>query len=38
MAFDPRVSEWGNPAGEDPAIRARIHNARRGTARTETSK
>ena len=38
MPADPQVSEWGNPHGEDPCIRAPIHNARRGTRRTETSK
>ncbi len=39
MPCDPRVSEWGNPRGGNaPRIRARIHKARRGTRRTETSK
>ena len=38
MSRDPQISEWGNPRGEDPRIRAPIHNARRGTRRTETSK
>ena len=38
MSDDPEVSEWGNPAGKPPVIRARIHNAWRGTRGTETSK
>ena len=32
------MSEWGNPAGEDLAIRTPIHNVRKGTRGTETSK
>ena len=34
-AFDPRVSEWGNPAGRRPATRTLVRGRTRGT---ETSK
>jgi len=29
---EPRVSEWGNPAGESPATAWRIHNHAGGNA------
>ena len=32
------MSEWGNPAGKTPVILMPIHNVRKGTRRTETSK
>ena len=38
MTDDPQMSEWGNPAGRSPVILARIHNVRKGTRGTETSK
>ena len=38
MAFDPWISEWGNPRRYTLRIHAPIHNAWRGTRGTETSK
>ena len=36
--MDPEISEWGNPAGQTPAIHTPIHNVWTGTRGTETSK
>ncbi len=38
MPVDPRVSEWGNPAGRTPATARRTHRRAGGTRGTETSK
>ena len=36
--MDPEISEWGNPHEQPSCILQPIHNCRRGTRGTETSK
>ena len=38
IAYDPEISEWGNPAWKTHVIIEPIHNSMKGTRGTETSK
>ena len=38
ITCDPWISEWGNLTGKTPVILTPIHNVRKGTRGTETSK
>ena len=38
MAYDPEISEWGNPPWQTHGIVKPIHNLTKGTRGTETSK
>ena len=38
ITCDPWISEWGNLTGWTPVILTPIHNVRKGTRGTETSK
>ena len=38
IAFDPEISEWGNPHEKTSCIHTPIHNVWKGTGGTETSK
>ena len=38
MSYDPEMSEWGNPLWKTHSILQPIHNCKKGTRGTETSK